>query len=207
MSIFRDVDEIIKDYSIKSSSNQEKSSSNKKANEDSEDAIDIDSDSEKFGKYYIMEKDGSIYRSKTKLEINYEPLNLNKDDEKLGSYNPKNIINDLENISRYATDVKLTNYVMDSSEEEINNIKVLNKEYSNNVFKYVGGYKNMDTKYKNKLNKIKNKLDKLKINYPEYYYLNGGLKLDHRINRELTKNYISLSKADKIIKKYHKIKI
>lgn len=201
MSIFRDIDEIFDDKPKKI-----KTASEKK-DEKEEDNIDIDSDTEKFGKYYIMEKDGSIVRSTTKLEIKYEALNLDIDDEKLGNYKPINITNDLENIPKYATDIKLTNYMMDSSDEELNNINVLKKEYSTNVFKYGGGYKNMDLKYHNKLNKLKNKLDKLKINYPEYYYLHGGLKLDHKINKELSSDFISFYNVEKIIKLFNRFKI
>ena len=201
MSIFRDIDDIIMDRP------KVLISSPPETIIEDEEKIDIDSDSEKFGKYYIMEKDGTISRSKAKLDIKYEPLNLYIDDEKLGSYKATTIIDDLENISKYATDVKLTNYTMDSSEEEMNNINILKKEYSTNVFKYVGGYKNMDIRYKNKLNKVKNKLYKIKIYYPEYYYLHGGLKLDHKINKELTNDYINFSNVEKIIKRFNKFKI
>ena len=65
----------------------------------------------------------------------------------------------------------------------------------------------MDIKYKNKLNKIKGKIDKIKINYPEYYYLNGGLKLDHKINKEFNCDYINFSNAEKIIKQFNKFRI
>jgi len=206
MSIFRDIDDIIRDTRLQPT---QPTAVVTNSNENQDEILSISADSDVIEKYYLMEADGTIKKSSTKLKPRqYQPLDLYNNDEKLGEYKKVDIQDDIQNnLFQYKTDVTLTNYNPDSSEDEMNNITVLNKEYSNNVFRYVGGYKNMDLKYQKKLNKIKNKLDKIKLEYPEYYYLNGGLKLDHKINKESNCDNINFSNVEKLINKFKKFRI
>lgn len=198
----------IKKKNIDSSEEYKEESITDNSNEDTKKDIKIEI--KKETKEFLVRGDKfKILQYKDDDDI-YEPPNLR-------GYKPQKIeefINELVKKKNIKSDVYID--PMDSdSDNQIDNVTIINNLKSNKIF--FGGsldqslknnksiYFKLISNKTNKLLNIKKELDKIKLLFPEYYYLNGGFKLDNGIEDCITTG--NLNKIDKLIKNYKKFKL